>query len=112
MPRICVISYARTRTAMAILNSTFEKTYVRDFNPHAPSNRHTNPQSAYRKHEQIKKRAYEQRIRGFEHATFSPLVLSASGGLAREATTFYKEKGSVNGKLCIRAWDSHVASGV
>ena len=31
------------------------------------------------KHEQIKKRAYEQRIRVVEHATFSPLVLSAAG---------------------------------
>ena len=28
------------------------------FNPHAPSNRHTHLQSVYRKHEQIKKRAY------------------------------------------------------
>ena len=37
--------------------------------PHAPSNRHTNPQSVYRKHEQIKKRIYEQRIREIEHAT-------------------------------------------
>ena len=68
---------------------------VRVFNPHAPSNRHTNPQSAYRKHEQIKKRAYEQRIREIEHATFSPLVPSATGGLAREATTFYKRQASI-----------------
>ncbi len=30
---------------------------------HAPSNRHTDPQTIYRKREQIKKRAYEQRIR-------------------------------------------------
>ena len=51
------------------------------FNPHAPSNRHANLQSVYRKHEQIKKRAYEQRIREIEHATFSLLVLSATGGL-------------------------------
>ena len=36
---------------------------VRVFNLHAPSNRHANLQSVYRKHEQIKKRAYEQRIR-------------------------------------------------
>ena len=64
--------------ANGVWGGTFEKTYfdVRVFNPHAPSNRHTNPQSAYRKHEQIKKRAYEQRIREVEHATFSPLVLS------------------------------------
>ena len=33
-------------------------------------------------YEQVKKRAYEQRIREVEHATFTPLVLSATGGLA------------------------------
>ena len=33
-----------------------------------------------------KKRAYEQRIREIEHASFCPLVLAATGGLAREAT--------------------------
>ena len=64
---------------------------VRVFNPHAPSNRHANLQSVYRKHEQIKKRAYEQRIREVEHATFSPLVLSAT----READTFYKRLASM-----------------
>ena len=30
-----------------------------------------------------------------EHATFSPLVLSVTGGLAREATTFYKRLASL-----------------
>ena len=78
--------------ANGVWGGTFERTYfdVRVFNPHAPSNRHTNLQSVYRKHEQVKKRAYEQRIREVEHATFTPLVLSATGGLAREANTFYK----------------------
>ena len=71
---------------------TFERTYfdVRVFNPHAPSSRHTNPQSVYGKHEQVKKRAYEQHAREIEHATFSPLVLSATDGLAQETNTFYK----------------------
>lgn len=73
---------------------SFEKTYfdVRVFNPHAPSNRHTN---VYRKHERIKKRAYEQRVREIEHATFTPLVLSATGGLAGEANIFYKRLASM-----------------
>ena len=39
----------------------------------------------FRKHEMEKKRAYEQRVREIEHASFTPLVLSASGGLAKEA---------------------------
>ena len=53
-----------------------ERTYfdVRVFNPHAPSNRSANLSSCYRKHERIKKNAYEQRIREVEHASFTPLV--------------------------------------
>ena len=54
---------------------------VRVFNPHAPSNRHTTPSACYRKHENLKKRAYQQRIREIEHPSFSPLVLSSTGGI-------------------------------
>ena len=42
----------------------------------------------------IKKRACEQRILEVEHASFTPLVFSASGGLAKEATYFYKRLAS------------------
>ncbi len=80
--------------ANGVWGGTFERTYF-EFNPHPPSNRHADPQTIYRKHEQIKKRAYEQRIREIEHATFSPIVLSATGGLAREATIFYKRLASM-----------------
>ena len=74
----------------------FERAYfdVRVFNPHAPSNRQTWMPACYRKHESVKKRAYEQRVREVEHASFTPLVLSATGGLANEATTFYKRLAS------------------
>ena len=65
------------------------------FNPHAPSNRHTTLSSCYRKHEQIKKRTYEQRCREVEHASFTPLVISATGGLANEASIFYKRLASM-----------------
>ena len=70
----------------------YERTYVdvRIFNPHAPSHRQTNIATCYRKQEEIKKRAYEQRVREVEHSTFTPLVLSATGGMAPQATTFYK----------------------
>ena len=70
----------------------FERTFfdVRIFNPHAQSNRHSNPTASYRKHEMIKKRHYDQRIREVEHASFTPLVFSATGGMAKEATVFYK----------------------
>ena len=60
------------------------------FNPHAASNRNTTIERCYTKHEKEKKRAYEQRVREIEHASFTPLVMSASGGFAKEATNFYK----------------------
>ena len=71
----------------------FECTFfdVRIFNPHAPSNRTL---CCYRKHELEKKRQYEQRVREIEHASFTPLVLSATGGMASEATIFYKRLAS------------------
>ena len=74
----------------------YERTFidVRIFNPHAPSNRNSDLATCYRKHERSKKRAYEQRVREVEHASFTPLVLSASGGMAREATNFYKNLAS------------------
>ena len=59
---------------------------VRVFNPYAPSNRNTTIEKCFKKHEQEKKRAYEQRILDIEHASFTPLVFSASGGLGKEAT--------------------------
>ena len=97
--------------ANGVWGGTFERTFfhvfdVRVFNPHAPSNRHTNLQSVYRKHKQIKKCAYEQRIREVEHATFSPLVLFATGGLAREANPFYKRLAS----MLASKWDHTYSS--
>ncbi len=50
-----------------------------------------------------KKRAYEQRIREVEHSSFTPLVLSATGGLAREVNTFYK-------RLALCNWTKHTAA--
>ncbi len=67
---------------------------VRVFNPHAPTYASSPIASCYRNHERAKKRAYEQRVREIEHATFTPLVLSATGGMATEATLFYKRLAS------------------
>ena len=61
---------------------------VRIFNPYAPSNAGCMT-TAYRRHENIKWRTYGQRVREVEHASFTPIVMSATGGLAPEATTFY-----------------------
>ena len=75
----------------------FQRTFVdvRVFNPHAASNRGCQLSACHRKHENTKKRAYERRIREVEHASFTPLVFSASGVMAREATSFYKRLASL-----------------
>ena len=63
---------------------------VQVFHPNASSNCSTNISSAYRKHEMSKKLEYGQRIREVEHGVFTPLVFTTTGGMGREATTFYQ----------------------
>ena len=60
----------------------FEKAFVdvRVFNPSAQSNRHGSLSSVYRRHEQEKRRCYDEIV---EHATFTPLVLTTTGGMGR-----------------------------
>jgi len=79
-------------SANGVWGGRFEKTFldVWVFNPHTPSNRNKTPSACYRKHEREKKRAYAQRILEAEHSSFTPLVFSATGGMGREATCFYK----------------------
>ena len=52
-------------------SSERERERERVFNPHAPSNHSLN------EHELEKKRAYEQRVREVEYATFTSLVMAA-----------------------------------
>ena len=63
---------------------------VRVFYPNASSNHSMTTTAAYRKHELAKKREYAQRVREVEHGVFTPLVLSTTGGMGREAAKFYK----------------------
>ena len=90
-------------SANGLWGGRFEKTFfdVRVFNPHAPSNRNQTPSACYRKHEREKKRAYAQRILEVEHSSFTPLVFSATGGMGREATCFYKRLAS----MLAQKWD-------
>ena len=46
-------------------------------------------------HENIWKHTYEARIREVEHATFTPLIFSATGGMADQAIVFYKRLASL-----------------
>ena len=75
----------------------FEKVFldVRVFNPSTQSNRCGPLASVYRRHKQEKKRQYEQRVWEVEHATFTPLVMSSTGGMGRAATTFYERLASM-----------------
>ena len=74
----------------------FEKAFVdvRVFNHSAQSNRHGSLSFIYRKHEQEKRRQNDQRVQEIEHTTFTPMVLSTTGGMGRAATTFYKRLAS------------------
>ena len=75
----------------------FERTFfdVRVFNPSARSNRLAPIPAVYRKHGKEKKRSYEQRVRDVEHTSFTPLVMSATGGMAPIAATFYSRLASM-----------------
>ena len=84
---------ARLDVAMnGLWGGRYEKTSldIRVFNPFAPSNCHSNLSTCYCKHENEKKREYEQRILNVEHASFSPVVMLCTGGLGRIATSTYK----------------------
>ena len=63
---------------------------VHIFNPFAPSNAASSLSAYYKKHENIKKRTYGQRICEIEHVSFTPVVMSPTGGLAHEAIYFFK----------------------
>jgi len=63
-------------------------------------------QSCFKKHEAIKKRAYETHIPEAEHSTFTPLLFFATGGMAHEATIFFKRLFS----LLLNKWKELYAS--
>ena len=79
--------------ANGVWGGSFERTYfdVRVFNPHAPSNRHTDRQTVYRKHEQSKSEPTNNVLKN-RTCIIHPV---GSGGLAREATIFYKRLASM-----------------
>ena len=63
---------------------------VRVFHPNTSSYRTKDLAALYSLHEGSKKQEYGERIGEVEHGMFTPLVLSTTGGMAREATTFYR----------------------
>ena len=83
-------------SANGVWSGRFEKTYfdMRVLNSLAPTNSRLGSAGMYRAHEREKKRAYEQRVREVEHSSFTPLVLSTTGGMGNEATILYKRLAS------------------
>ena len=79
------------------LGGHYERTYfdVRVFNPMAPSNRQQSLASIYKKHERIKIRAYEQRVREVGHGSFTPLVMALTVGCGTAANICYKRLASL-----------------
>ena len=75
----------------------YERTFidVRVLNPHADSNKTSSISATYQKHENEKRRMYEQRVREVERASFVPVILSATGGMARQASVFFKRLASL-----------------
>ena len=92
--------------ALIYLHKVFGKTgmsvhfFTEVFNPLAPSNCRSSLNTTYRHHENIKKRAYEERIREIEHYSFTPLAFSATGGMAPVATVMYKRLASLLAEKC------------
>ena len=68
---------------------------IRVFNSYAPSNCKLSSAACYRKHELEKRRAYERRIIEVEHGSFTPIVLSTSGGWGPAATVAFKRLASL-----------------
>ena len=87
--------------ASGIWGGRFERTFfdVRVFNPYAPSNLCSNQtpciQSSYRRHENEKRRKYEQRVVEIEQSTFVPFVLACTGGIGPAATLTLKRIGNL-----------------
>ena len=59
--------------------------------------------------ETIKMRAYEHRVWEVEHSTFTPLVMSFTGGLGNAATVCYKRLASMLSSKRDRPYSSTIA---
>ena len=68
---------------------------VRVFNPFAQSHSKSTLAQCYRKNEQEKKTAYDERVREVERGSFSPLVFSTLGGMGPIATVVYQRLASM-----------------
>ena len=83
---------------------------VRVFHPNAQSYRNVSIPSVYRRHEmQKKKREYGDRVREVEFASFTPLVFATTGGMGKEAITFYRRLAELLSKRSAFSYSSTLA---
>ena len=87
-----VQTFLPTHHYNGVWGGRFERTFfdVRVFNPFAKSNMDTPLATTYRRHENDKRRQYEQRVIQVEHSSFVPLVFSATGGMSKSTSNFYR----------------------
>ena len=62
---------------------------IRVFNPNASRYGKTEISKCYEMNEKEKKKNYNERILQVEHGSFTPVVMTANGGFARESAKFY-----------------------
>ena len=72
--------------------SPMERTFldVRVTHPNAPTHREKTMKQIFEDQEREKKNEYNQRIMQIEKATFTPLVFSTMGGMAKECARYHK----------------------
>ena len=68
---------------------------VRVFDPFAHSYRNVPLTTGYRRNEQEKGRAYDQRVREIKLDCFTPLVFTSSGSMGSSATVMFKRLASL-----------------
>ena len=72
--------------------SPMERTFldIRVMHPNSPSYIKKDIKALYRQHEKEKKRSYVERVTQVEKGSFTPFVMSTSGGMGTEAELFVK----------------------
>ena len=77
---------------------------VQVFNPFTHTYRNHPLATSYRRHEQEKRRAYDQRVREAENGCFSPLVFTSAGGMGPTARVVYKKLATMLSKKLNRPY--------
>ena len=87
-----VAEKARLDVAGVGVWGSHEKTFldIRIMHPNSPSYLNRPIEQVYAQHEKEKKRAYNERVLQVEKASFTPIVMSTSGGEGKEAARHHK----------------------